>query len=243
MALGSNPALSRLPRSGYGEHTLTYDSVLRKTLGALGAVFAGGAAGWFVPGLYIPGLIIGTVLAFIIIFKDGAASRGMVLAYAVFEGMTLGGVSASFEECWPGIVLQAILAVACVSAATFWVFRKKGVRATGRFISFTLASMIGLLLFSLVNLVLKFTGAVDGIFGMSSAMIPGTGIPWGVPIGLFAVLVCAASLIIDLTEVEDAVKAGMSDRYGWYLAFGLILTLVWMYLEMLRLIALLRGDD
>ncbi|MCW2135017.1 Bax inhibitor-1/YccA family protein [Arthrobacter sp. VKM Ac-2550] len=241
MAL-KNPVLDRLPRYAGGFAPATYDSVMRKTLAAFGVAVLVAAVSWQFPILYVPGIIGGFILGLVVVFKRDVGP-GLVLSYAAFEGMFLGAISAALETRWPGIAMQAVLAVFATSAVTFWLFRKKGVRVQGKVLVFLLVAMGGYLLFGLLNIALMFAGVTDTMFGLHGAAIPGTGIPWGVPIGLLAVLMASMCLILDLTEVEDAVKAGAPESAGWKLAAGLLMTIVWMYVEMLRLIALLRGED
>ncbi|GGC92389.1 hypothetical protein GCM10011512_19320 [Tersicoccus solisilvae] len=221
---------------------MTFDDVIVKTTMTLGLVVVGAAIGWFVPGLMLIGLIGGLVLGLVNSFKR-EPSPALILAYAALEGLFLGGISGFLEGIYPGIVVQAVVGTLSVFAVTLLLFRSGKVRATPKAMKFFLIAMAGYALFSLVNLGLMVFGVTDGMFGLHSATIPGTSIPWGVVIGLLAIGLAAFSLIVDFTSISEGVRNGVPARYSWSAAFGLTVTLVWLYVEILRLLAILRGND
>jgi uncharacterized YccA/Bax inhibitor family protein len=102
-------------------------------------------------------------------------------------------------------------------------------------------AIAGYALFSLVNLIMMLTGVTQEPFGLRSVEI--FGIPLGVFIGLLAIGLAAFSLIMDFTSIEAGVRSGAPQRFSWTAAFGLTVTLVWLYVEIIRLLAILRGDD
>ncbi|QOT19339.1 Bax inhibitor-1/YccA family protein [Paenarthrobacter sp. YJN-5] len=221
---------------------MTYDDVIMKTLFCMGVLVAGGVIGWANPSLALVGVVVATVLAFVSIFKK-TPSPTLVLGYAAFEGLALGGVSAVFEARYEGIVIQAVLATVSVFAATLAAFKFGGFRATPAMVKMVLVAMIGYLVYSVINLLLVAFHVANTPFGINSLKIPGTDIPIGVAIGLIVVLLAAFNLIMDFTTIEDDVTSHAPQIESWRNAFGLMLTMVWLYLEILRLLALLRGDD
>lgn len=221
---------------------MTYDDVIMKTLFCIAALVAAGAVGWAIPGLGVIGALVAFVLAMVNIFKK-KPSPVLILAYSAFEGLALGGVSAIFEARCEGIVIQAVLATVSVFAATLAVFKFGNVRATPKMMKMLLVAMFGYLIYSLINIGLVAFGVVTTPFGLNGMNIPGTSIPIGVAVGIIVVIMAAFNFIVDFTVIEEDVKAGAPQIESWRNAFGLMLTIVWLYLELLRLIALLRGDD
>jgi uncharacterized YccA/Bax inhibitor family protein len=185
------------------------------------------------PALTIAGLIVGLVLGLVVSFKQ-STNAALILTYAGAEGLFLGGISKVFEDRWDGIVPQAVLATLAVFAVALFAYKSGRVRATPKFQRTVLIAMGGYLIFGLVNIaVLLFGGGGD--FGLVQG-------PFGILVGLFAVGLAAAMLILDFDFAEQGVRNGLPTRYAWLAAFGLVVTLVWLYLELLRLIAILRGD-
>lgn len=229
--------------TAYETGRMTYDDVIVKTGLVLGTIVVAGAASWVLPNalnmpglqsiFWIVGLIGGLVFGLVNAFKK-EPSPGLIMAYAIFEGLFLGAISSAFDAAYSGIVMQAILATVATFTAVLLLFRSGRVRNTPRFQRIVMVAMVGYALFSLVNLVLMWTGVLDG-WGMRSG-------GWGLLIGAFAVILAAAMLVIDFDGIQKGVRRGAPARYAWSAAFGLAVTLVWMYLEFLRLLAILRGD-
>ena len=224
---------------------MTYDDVIMKTLACLAVVLVGAAVPMIlVPGaagpLMIVGALGGFVLGLVNAFKREPAPA-LILAYAGLEGMFLGGLTLVLDNMFPGIGLQAVLGTLSVFAVTLVLFRSGKVRATPKAMRFFMIAMIGYAVFSLVNMGLMIFGAVDDPWGVRGFEV--AGIPLGIIIGLLAVGLAAFSLIVDFTSIEQGVKAGAPQRYSWTAAFGLTVTLVWLYVEILRILAILRGDD
>ncbi len=214
---------------------MTIDDVVIKT-GLMFAVLLPLAVVNYVIGsplLTFGGAIAGLVLGLIVSFKQ-STNAGLILAYAAAEGLFIGGISKAFESQWNGIVPQAVLGTVAVFAVALAAYKSGMVRATPKFRKTVLIAMGGYLVFCLVNLVVMLAGG-GGEFGLRQG-------PLGFAIGLFAVGLAAAMLILDFDFAEQGVKNGIPERYSWLAAFGLVVTLVWLYIEMLRLIAILRGD-
>ncbi|PPB49649.1 hypothetical protein C4K88_08195 [Arthrobacter pityocampae] len=226
---------------------MTFDDVIVKTLLCLGVVLVGAAIPAFVlRDLALPLMVVGALGGFVLGLVNAfrrEPSPALILAYAFLEGLFVGGLTMFFEAMWPGIAVQAVVGTFIVFGVTLALFKSGKVRATPKAMKFFMIALISYALFSLVNLGMMVFGATDSMFGMRSEMIPGTNIPFGVVIGLFAIGLAAFSLIIDFTSISEGVRAGAPQKYSWTAAFGLTVTLIWLYVEILRLLAILRGSD
>ena len=224
---------------------MTYDDVIVKTGGLLVLVIAMAAINWFLLGgnmlVTIGGLVVGLVLGIVNAFKK-EPSPALIAGYAAAEGLFLGGISMFFELMYPGIVLQAVLATVATFVATLLLFKSGAVRVTPKLTRFVLIAMVGYAMFSLVNLGIMWFGSGDSAWGLRSS-VEIMGIPLGVLIGVFAVGLAAICLIMDFDAIKRGVDQGAPARFAWSAAFGLLVTLVWLYLEFLRLLAILRGNN
>ncbi|MDT0169605.1 Bax inhibitor-1/YccA family protein [Pseudarthrobacter sp. BRE9] len=224
---------------------MTFDDVIMKTAACLGAVLVGAAITLTVglglaSMLMIVGALGGFVLALVNTFKK-QPSPALILAYAALEGLFLGGLTRILDTQFPGVGLQAVIGTLSVFAVTLLLFKSGKVRATPKAMRFFMIAIIGYAVFALVNMVLMWTGVLQQPFGLRSVEI--FGIPLGVFIGLLAIGLAAFSLIMDFTSIEAGVRSGAPQRFSWTAAFGLTVTLVWLYVEIIRLLAILRGDD
>lgn len=216
---------------------LTYEDVLMKTGVSFMVLLVGAAVGWFIPALAIVGAIAGLVLGLVNAFKR-EPSPVLVLAYAATMGLFLGGISGVFEASMPGIVMQAVLATLAVFATMLVLFRMKIVRVSGKMAKFLVLAIAGYAVFSLVNFAYSmFSGNAWGVRDVEIM-----GIPLGLVIGVVAVVLAAFSLVMDFQMIEQGVQQGIPERYSWSLAFGLMATLIWLYVEILRILAILRGN-
>jgi uncharacterized YccA/Bax inhibitor family protein len=225
---------------------MTFDDVIMKTAACLVAVIAGAAvtltvAQGLASMLMIVGALGGFVLAMVNTFKK-QPSPALILAYAALEGLFLGGLTRILDGMFPGVGLQAVIGTLSVFAVTLVLFKSGKVRATPKAMRFFMIAIIGYAVFAVVNMVMMWTGAVQSPFGLRSS-VEIFGIPLGVFIGLLAIGLAAFSLILDFTSIEAGVRSGAPQRFSWTAAFGLTVTLVWLYVEIIRLLAILRGDD
>lgn len=175
----------------------------------------------------IGGLITGLINSF-----SKKPSAVLVMIYAFFEGLLLGGITGVFERIYPGIALQAVLATFVVAGTVVALNHFGILRTSPRLNKIFAVAMIAYLLFMVVNLgLVLFTGTDlrTGLLGMA--------------IGGIAVAMASYSLVSDVEDVRNASEAGVPRVYAWRCAFGVAATLVWMYVEILRLLAILRGDD
>jgi uncharacterized YccA/Bax inhibitor family protein len=212
---------------------MTMDDVVIKT-GLMFAVLLPLAAVSFYlnnPILTFGGLIVGLVLGLVIAFKQ-STSPALVLSYAGLEGLFVGGISRIYEDFYDGIIAQAVLGTLAVFAVALWAYKSGRVRVTPKFQRTVLIAMGGYLIFSLVNIgVVLFTDT-----SLRGGLL-------GIGVGLFAITLAAAMLVLDFDFAEQGVKNGLPERFSWLAAFGLVVTLVWLYIEFLRLISILRGGD
>lgn len=219
---------------------MTYQDTIFKTLAGFAVLLVGAAVGWMIPALAIVGAIGGLILAFVNIFKK-KPSPPLILAYAALEGLLVGGVSMYFSLIWDGIVPMALLGTLGVVGVTLALFANGKVRTSKRATKIFLVAIVGYMAFSLVNLVLMATGVLNGFSGtggLRGIEIPILGgIPLGIPLGILVVLLAAYSLVMDFEQVKTGVETGQPRIYGWTAAFGIMVTVVWLYLEILRLLS------
>jgi len=221
---------------------MTYENTIVKTTIAFGVLIVGAAVGWMIPALMIPAAIVGFVLALVNIFKK-KPSPPLILAYAGVQGLFVGGISSIFEQQFDGIVTQAVLGTFAVVGVVLALFASGKIRASKRATKVFLVAIVGYAVFSLLNMGLMIFGVTTEPFGLRSAdsFIPG--VPWGVLIGIFVILLASYSLVLDFDSIKTGVQRGAPAIFGWTAAFGIMVTVIWLYLEMLRLLAILRGNN
>jgi uncharacterized YccA/Bax inhibitor family protein len=179
------------------------------------------------------GLIGGLVFALATIFRPHWAPV-TAPAYAVFEGLFVGAISAIFEGMFPGIVLQAVMLTFGTLGALLVAYRSGLIQATENFKLGVVAATGGIFLVYLASMILSF-------FDISIPMIHEGGTV-GILFSLFVVTIAALNLVLDFDFIESGVNAGAPKHMEWYGAFGLTVTLVWLYIEFLRLLAKLRSE-
>lgn len=221
---------------------MTLNDVVTKALSLFGIVLVFAAIGWAVGnqnqtagmGLWMGGMIIGIILGFIISFKR-VISVPLILAYAVCEGLFVGAASGFFNNVYPGVVSQAVLATLCVFAGMFIGWKVGLIRVTERSRKIFGLMAMGYFLFAIANVALVWTGVVDSPFGVG-----GTG-TLGIIISLFAVGLASYSIAVDFDTIQRGVSAGLPEKYSWLMAHGLLVSVVWLYIELLRLLARMRN--
>ena len=205
-------------------------------------LLVGAAIGWMfgatIPFLMIGAGIAGFVLALVNIFKK-EPSPGLILAYSAAQGIFVGGISAAFEATYDGIVIQAVLATLVVVGVTLALFANGKIRASKKATKIFLIAMVGYLVFSLVNLGLTAFGAIDNPFGLRGEIVI-FGIPLGLILGVLVVIMAAYSLVLDFDYIQRGVQNRAPRKYGWTGAFGIMVTVIWLYLEILRMFAIAR---
>jgi len=213
---------------------MTLDDVVMKTAATLGVVVATGAVAWIfeLGGLAIVGALVGFVLALVISFKQ-STNPALILSYAAAEGLFLGGISRVFNDAFGGgIVIQAVVGTAGVFAGMLVVYKTGAIRVTPRFTRWLLGALIGVVVLMLVNLIASlFT---DGGLGLRD------GGPLAIGFSLLCIGIAAFTFLLDFDMIDKGIKQGAPERFAWYAAFGLTVTLVWLYLEILRLLSYFR---
>jgi len=234
---------------------MTVEDTVLKTLGLFVVLLVGAVAGWIwtmapvtvqnpnpTMAPWIIGALGGFVLAMVVAFTSRKKVRpALIFGYAAFEGLFVGAISAFFEFLWPGIVIQATLATLAVVGVTLALFASGKVRASKRATKVFMIAMIGYLVFALINvgLMLFNVPIAGGAFGLYSLKI--AGIPLGLIIGVLVVIMAAYSLVLDFDSIQQGVRNGAPRQYGWLGGFGIMVTVVWLYIEILRILAILRG--
>ena len=217
---------------------LTLDDVVMKTAGLFTLMLVFAAVGWVLtpqvgPVLLLGGIALTLVLGFAIALKK-TISVPLIVVYAVVEGLLVGSISAIYANRYEGIVTQAVLATLSVFAGMLLAYKVGLIKVTARFRRMVTMAIFGYMIFALVNLgYALITHSAFGIGGTS---------PLGIGISIFAVGLASFSLALDFDAIERAIAAGAPQRYSWLLAHGLIVTLVWLYLEILRLLGRARSN-
>jgi uncharacterized YccA/Bax inhibitor family protein len=224
---------------------MTMDDVIVRTAATLGTVVLTAALSWvLLPvdqdalgrsyGIAVTAAVTAFVLSLVQTFKR-TPSPALILGYAAFEGVFLGVISDTTSTyVAPGVIVQAVLGTFAVFAGVLIAYRMHWIRVTRRFFGFVLASATGFLLLTAVDLLLSALGAGNGL-GLGSGGL-------GVVFGVAGVLLGACFLALDFKQVEDAIAYGAPREESWLAAFGLTATLVWIYLEALRVLTILRDD-
>jgi uncharacterized YccA/Bax inhibitor family protein len=236
----ANPALNAktFDVAGTGTGVMTIQGTVSRTAMLLALLFAATLLTWnpTAPqdstGWIMIGAIAGFVVALITIFNKKAAPVTAPI-YALCEGALLGGISSIFEKQFPGIVLQAVLLTFGTLGALLLAYTSRLIKATENFKLGVVAATGGIALFYLISMIL-------GFFGVQIPMIYGNS-PIGIGFSVVVVIVAALNLVLDFDFIEQGAERGAPKYMEWYAAFGLIVTLVWLYLEILRLLSKLQS--
>jgi uncharacterized YccA/Bax inhibitor family protein len=237
----SNPALNAKTfegRAATGE-AMTLQGTVNKTGFLLFCVSATAAWTWWLTNTQnaevlawmMGGLIGGFIVAIVTVFKKEWAPVTAPL-YALLEGLALGGISALLEQTYHGIAINALGLTLGVTAVMLVLYTSGALRATPKFTIGVVAATSGIVLVYVIDMVLRF-------FGHQVPLLNSSG-PWGIAISVLIVIVAALNLILDFDFVETGVHVGAPKYMEWYGAFGIMVTLVWMYMEILRLLAKMR---
>ncbi|MBY8872120.1 Bax inhibitor-1/YccA family protein [Micromonospora sp. PLK6-60] len=218
---------------------MTLDDVVVKTVTLLAILGASAAAAWvLVPDAmvgvaWIGAAVVGLALGLIISFSR-MANPALVVAYAVIEGVFVGMVSKAFNSLYDGIVLQAVAATFGVFFLMAMIYKARIIRATPKFTKILVSVMVGLFAAMLINFVLA-------LFGVNTGLRDGS--PLAIIFSLVCIVVASLSFVLNFAEIEEGVRMGLPQRYSWTAAFGILVGLVWLYIEILRLLSYFQGDD
>jgi uncharacterized YccA/Bax inhibitor family protein len=240
-----NPALTadtfRVPRVLGGDDVMTIGGTVNKTSLALLILLAAASYTWNlgvadprVGMLTLVGVIGGLIAAIATVMRKEWAPY-TTPAYAALEGLALGGISVGFEARYPGLVSQAVFLTFGVLGVLLFAYRSGVIKATENFKLGVFAATGGIALVYLI-------GFVMSLFGASIPLIHGSG-TFGIVFSVVVVGVAALNLVLDFDFIEQGAERGAPKYMEWYGAFGLLVTLVWLYLEMLRLLAKLQERD
>jgi uncharacterized YccA/Bax inhibitor family protein len=244
--LGGGPGYG-MPQapSGAGDRPMTVDDVVIKTGLSLGTALVTGvlAAVWAigqaearamgsVVGVLVVAMLVGLVLSLVMIFRQ-KPSGPMTLVYSAAEGVFLGAISGLFEMIYPGIALQAILGTAGVFVAMLVVYRTGAVKVTPRLTKWIIGATAGAVILMFMNLAL-------GLFGVDMGLRNGGAL--AIIFSLVVIGIAAFNFLLDFDMADRMIREGMPAKWAWFAAFGLMTTLVWLYLEILRLLSYLQND-
>jgi uncharacterized YccA/Bax inhibitor family protein len=227
--LYNSPAASSL-RTG----RMTIDDVVTRTAILFAVLVTVGAAAWTLNlggGALLLGFIGGLVLAMVNVFSK-SVKPALVIAYAAFQGLALGTLSNMYNTVYDGIVSQAILVTISAFAAMLFAYKSGRIRVTPKFTKVLMTALLGYFVLAMVSLVGSF-------FGASLYSIGG----FGLILAAGGMVLAAFFLILDFDQIQNSINAGVPQSESWRAAFGLMVTIVWLYMEVLRLLSILRGND
>ncbi len=224
-----------------GGARLTINDVIVKTFAVFVVTVIFAVVGWnlapSMPWILWVGLIGGLGLGLVNAFKK-QVSPALVLLYAVFEGLLLGAISMFYNELaianeYPGIVLQAVVATMTTFGVMLTLYLTGIIKVTKKFQAVLMVAAVSYLLLALASLVAAMFGVGGGwgFYGVGGL---------GILIAVAGVLIAAFFLLLDFEAISQGIKAGAPERESWRMAFGLLVTLIWLYLEFLRLLSLLN---
>ena len=246
----SNPAMkeSVFSKVGYSSSQMTINGAIGKTLLLLALAVGSGAYAWkiftdsisvdaYMPWMFA-GLVGGLVMAFVVIFRPKTAPWAAPI-YALFEGLFLGSISAifeySFQDQFPGIVITAVGITLLTLLVMLVLYRSRIIKVTNKLRSGIIGATAAVALFYLATIIMRWFGAdISGVLGYSTLSIV---------ISFVIVAIAAFNFLLDFDFIEKGAQAGAPKFMEWYGAFGLMLTIVWLYLEVLKLLARFAGRD
>jgi len=212
--------------------TMTIEGTVNKTAMSLLLLMVTASYAWMnpSPGLMMLGFIGGFIMAIVTIFKKTWAPY-TVSGYALLEGLALGGISRIFETQYPGIASQAIFLTFGILAALLLAYKTGVIRPTENFKLGVFAATGGIFIMYLISFIMSIFGSGMSIMNPNNASIISIGF------SLFVVVIASLNLVLDFDFIEEGAERGAPKYMEWYGAFGLLVTLIWLYLEILRLLA------
>lgn len=227
------PAGVEIPHVGVGADRMTMDGVVSRTLALFGVLVV--AAGLTLTtgaiGLAIPAMFVALALGLWASFSK-TVRPVVMFGYAAAEGVFLAGLTSIFDSFFPGIGVQAVVATTATAGIMFVAYRSRAIRVTPKFRQMMMFALLGYLAFSVVSMLFgMFTG--NSLFTSQYGWIA----------ALVGVGLSAFTLVLDFADIEEGIGIGLPAQEEWRAAFGLMVSLVWMYTEILRLLSILRGND
>ena len=237
---GESGSLLDGPQGQSAERAMTFDDVLGCTGLVLLIIAAIGAVSFTLIGPNVvasgPALVVGSIAAFItamVVSTRRTVPVGGVIFYCICEGLVLGSLSAMFETAYPGIVVQAVLGTFAAAGVTLAAYKFFNIRVTPRFRQIVIISTFGFALAMLINLVLMLFRINIGVASFG---------PIGILCSALGVVLAAMNLVVDFDYAEQGVRNQAPASESWRAAFGIAVTMVWLYTEILRILSYFRAD-
>jgi len=205
-----------------------------KILGLFSLLLTGAFVAWNVPavqGLMIPAALVGLGLALWITFSKKIRPAA-VMAYAVVQGVFIGTISSLFESMYPGIVMNAVIGTLTTAGAMFTAYSMGWIKVTARFTRVMTFAIIGYAGFAVVNLLVGLFTGTSGVYSTPFAWVA----------GLIGVGLAAFTLNLDFEDISQGAANGLPREYEWKASFGLLVTMIWLYIEILRLLSIFNRD-
>ena len=225
-----NPALD-IPLS----ERMTLDGAVNKTGILLALCFSGAFIGWNMPGLILPAIIIGFILAMVTIFRSPAKAGSTAPLYALAQGIALGGITLMYENAYDGIAIQAIGLTFGILASLLICYKSGIIKPTENFRLMIAAGIGGIFILYMVSFIMSFFGSGISLLSPTNGSLMSIGLSLGI------VCFASLSLVLDFDFIEEGAEKGMPKYMEWYGAFSLMVTLIWLYLEILRLLSKMRS--
>lgn len=230
-----NPLLSKVSEAS-GDGVMSFAGVTVKSLLLLGIMMLGATYSYgqgtnFSTGMLIGSVLGGFVLAMITIFNPKVAPFTSPV-YAGLEGLALGAISLVADTKYPGIAMEAVLSTSAVFLVMLLLYSNRIIRVNHKFAAGLMAAMTGILVIYLADIILALFGITMPVVRESS--------PWGIAFSVGVVIVAALSLAMDFNQIEEGVESRAPKSMEWFSAFGLMVSLVWLYLEILSLLRKLK---
>lgn len=234
-----NPALSAKTFKNavsMSDEKMTIEGTVNKTAMSLLLLMAAASYTWSnpSPGLMIFGMIGGFILAIVTIFKKIWAPY-TVSGYALLKGLALGGISRFFEMQYPGIVSQAVFLTFGILAALLLAYKSGLIKPTENFKLGVVAATGGIAFMYLISFIMSIFGSGLSIMNTANTSL------FSIGFSVFVVIIASLNLVLDFDFIEEGAEMGAPKYMEWYGAFGLLVTLIWLYLEILRLLAKLQS--
>ena len=218
--------------------TMTVSGTINKSFLMLILLIASAAITWTMtfngqpPMIFIfGGAIVGFILVLIAAFKP-QYSGFLAPGYAIFEGLFIGGISSIFEDMYPGIVIQAVSCTFVTFMVCFGLYKYEIVKVTERFKSVVIASTLAIATYYLISWLLSMFTSFQPVHHGNSM--------FSIGISAFVIVIAALNLFLDFDQIEEGANRKMPKYMEWYGAMGLMITLVWLYIEFLRLLSKLN---
>ena len=235
----SNPAFTR----GFENNTtslplserMTLDGAVNKTGILLSLCFGGAFIGWNIPALIIPAVIIGFILALVTIFRSKEKAGSTAPLYALAQGIALGGMTLFYENLFDGIAIQAVGLTFGILASLLLCYKSGYIKPTENFRLMVGAGIGGIFILYMVSFVMSFFGGGLSLLSPTNGSLMSIGLSFGI------VCFASLSLVLDFDYIEEGAEKGLPKYMEWYGAFSLMVTLIWLYAEILRLLAKIRS--